>query len=139
MTSPKGRILCTEDDPDIREMIIYAFEQHGFDVICTESSAKALDLAKANGFDLYLIDSWLPDLSGAELTEKLREFDTKTPILFYSGAAYDADKEHARLAGAQGYLVKPADTDELISEVVRLIAESKIASSVRIVPPKPSS
>ena len=102
MTSPKGRILCTEDDPDTREMIIYALEQHGFDVICTESSAMALDLAKKDGFDLYLIDNWLPDLSGAELTKELREFDTRTPILFYSGVAYNADKEHARLAGAQG-------------------------------------
>lgn len=69
----------------------------------------------------------MPPLSGTELTKKLREFDTKTPILFYSGAALDADKENARLAGAQGYLVKPVDNDALIAKIVRLIADAKIA------------
>jgi len=64
-------------------------------------------------------------LSGTELTEKFRQFDRITPVLFYSGAVYEADKEAARVSGAQGYLVKPATGEELIAEVVRLIAESK--------------
>jgi DNA-binding response OmpR family regulator len=68
----------------------------------------------------------MPGLSGTDLCEALRKFDETTPILFYSGAAYEKDKEAARLAGAQGYLVKPADFDQLIAEVARLIAESKI-------------
>ena len=53
----------------------------------------------------------------------------------YSGAAYEADKEAARSSGAQGYLVKPADGDQLIAEVVRLIADSKIATPLKPVRP----
>lgn len=127
MPAPKGRILCTENDRDIRELIAWVLTNHGFDVIGTESADHAIDLARAQHFDLYLVDSWMPPLSGTELTKKLREFDTKTPILFYSGAALDADKENARLAGAQGYLVKPVDNDALIAKIVRLIADAKIA------------
>ena len=130
MQSPKVRILCTEDDADARELINFALTQHGFQVVCTQDACQAIALAKTHVFDLYLVDNWMPGLPGTELTERLREFDTKTPILFYSGAAYECDKEAARLSGAQGYLVKPADGDQLIAEVVRLIAESKIAIPV---------
>ncbi len=135
MQTTKRRILCTEDDADTRELIAWVLINHGFDVISTESTDRAIDLAKAQHFDLYLVDSWMPGLSGAEFTKKLREFDIETPILFYSGAALDSDKEDARLAGAQGYLVKPVDNDALIDEVVRLIAESKLAISVELAVP----
>lgn len=81
------------------------------------------------------MDNWLPGLSGENLCKKIREFDTKTPILFYSGAAYETDKRRARDAGAQGYLVKPVLEHELLAEIVRIIAESKIVVPVAIVPP----
>jgi DNA-binding response OmpR family regulator len=128
VTSPKGRILCTEDDPDTRDLIALVLSQHGFDVMCTANADEAINLAKTRDFDLYLLDNWMPALSGPDLTRKLREFDVSTPILFYSGAAYEVDKEAARLSGAQGYLVKPANGDQLIAEVVRLIAASRIAT-----------
>lgn len=127
MNSYKGRILCTEDDADTRDLITVVLTQHGFEVVCTQDTEEAIDLAKTQAFDLYLVDNWMPGLSGPNLTRRLRKFDIKTPVLFYSGAAYEADKEAARLSGAQGYLVKPTDGDHLIAEVVRLIAESKIA------------
>jgi two-component system response regulator VanR len=131
MKSLKGRILCTEDDGDTRDLITFVLSDHGFEVIGTQSADQALDLAKTQHFDLYLVDNWMPGLSGIELCIKLREFDVKTPILFYSGAAYETDKENARLSGAQGYLVKPVDSDDLVTEVFRLIAESKIAKPLR--------
>src|SRR5258705_11543657 len=131
MPAPQGRILCTEDDPDTRELIAFVLTNHGFDVTSTESSDHAIELAKAQQFDLYLVDSWMPRLSGIELTMKLREFDVTTPILFYSGNSLDSDREDARLAGAQGYLVKPADNHVLIAEVVRLISDSKVVMHSR--------
>jgi DNA-binding response OmpR family regulator len=125
MPSPKGRILCTEDDADTRDLIVFVLGQIGFEVICADSAEKALGLAKSESFDLYLLDNWLPDTSGTVLTKQPREFDSLTPILFCSGAAFERDKEAAILSGAQGYLVKPIDVDCLSAEVVRLIAGSK--------------
>ncbi len=135
MPTPKGRILCTEDDQDTRDLIDFVLTEYGYEVICTHSTDHAIEIAKTQHFDLYLVDNWMPELSGTALTEKLRQFDIKTPVLFYSAAAYESDKEAARLSGAQGYLVKPADGDHLIAEVVRIIAESKIAVPVKIVVP----
>ncbi len=133
MPSPKARILCTEDDPDTRDLIKLVLGGEGYEVITTDSAEQALRLAQFESFDLYLIDNWMPGLSGDELTRKIREHDSETPILFYSGAAQDSDKESARASGAQGYLVKPAGVDELIDEVARLIAEAKIAHPIKII------
>lgn len=133
MPSPKARILCTEDDPDTRDLIKLVLGGEGYEVITTDSAEQALRLAQFESFDLYLIDNWMPGLSGDELTRKIREHDSETLILFYSGAAQDSDKESARASGAQGYLVKPAGVDELIDEVARLIAEAKIAHPIKII------
>jgi CheY-like chemotaxis protein len=104
MRSTKGRILCTEDDVDTRELIDFVLTQDGYEVVCSASNVQAIDLAKTQNFDLYLVDNWMPGLSGTELTEKLRQFDLKTPVLFYSGAAYETDREAARVSGASGIL-----------------------------------
>ena len=126
MPSPKARILCTEDNTDTRELLLVLLRCAGYEVVCTDNAKQGLALAKSQPFDLYLVDSWLPDSSGLSLTEWIREFDKTTPILFYSGAAYDSDLQKALKAGASGYLVKPADNDKILSEIDRLIESSKL-------------
>ena len=121
MSFLKGRILYTEDDPDCREMVLFTLRQSGYEVMCVENGAEALSLAKTEPFDLFLVDNWMPGLAGPELTSLIREFNQTTPILFYSGAAYDDDKKAALSAGAQGYLVKPIGIEQLVQEVERLI------------------
>jgi DNA-binding response OmpR family regulator len=127
MPTPKFRILCTEDDPDTRDLIVIILNAHNCEVVTAASSAESLRLARTQHFDLYLLDNWLAGSSGIELCEELRKFDSKTPILFYSGAASDEDKREARECGAQGYLTKPADGDALAAEVLRQIAGSKLS------------
>lgn len=133
MTTPKARILCTEDDPDTRELIKLLLGAEGYEVTTVDNPEDALRLAQTQAFALFLLDNWLPGLSGDELTIKIREFDSRTPILFYSGAAEHSDKESAHGAGAQGYLVKPSGINELIHEVARLISETKIATPVKVI------
>jgi DNA-binding response OmpR family regulator len=124
---PKGRVLCTEDDPDSRELLVILLEHRGYDVTVTTSAENALAIAQREQFDLLLVDNWMTGLTGQDLTREFRKFDKTTPILFYSGAAYETDKKEARDAGAQGYLVKPSDLEILLDEVGRLIAEAKTA------------
>jgi DNA-binding response OmpR family regulator len=118
------RILCTEDDLDTRELITFVLTRSNFEVVTAETPALAIEMAQAFSFDLYLIDNWMPSMSGPDLCRELRSFDAATPILFYSGAGYDKDKTAAYASGAQGYLVKPVDNDNLVAEVRRLISES---------------
>jgi DNA-binding response OmpR family regulator len=125
MMFPKGRILCTEDDPDTRELLTFVLSEAGYEVTCIDDPDQTIFLATNNPFDLIVVDNWLPGTSGTDLTRSLRKMEVRTPILFYSGAGFDSDKEAARSAGAQAYLVKPVLAEDLITEVGRLIAESK--------------
>ena len=125
MSFLKGRILCADDNPDTRELVFAMLQSTGHDVICVESSAEAMALLKREKFDLIVLDNWMPEMTGTELTRLIREFDNTTPILFYSAAAYEADKQAALDAGAQGYLTKPDGIDHLLDEVDRLITERK--------------
>ena len=64
------------------------------------TAAQALSSIETERFDLYLLDARLPDLDGFELCRRMRAFDPHTPILFFSGAAYEADKKRGIEAGA---------------------------------------
>jgi len=126
----EARILYAEDDWDTRELVTLILGRQNCQVVATESGDEALRLARAEHFDLYLIDNWMPGVSGVRLCEQLREFDQHTPVLFYSGAAYEEDREKALASGAQGYLVKPADGDALIAEVSRLLSDFRQSRSL---------
>ena len=115
------RVLFIEDDADTRELVSFVLTRENFEVVLATDSEEALLAACAMSFELYLIDNWLPGESGVDLCKRLREFDRRTPILFYSGAAYEHDKRAAFAAGAQGYLTKPSELGELVQEVSQLI------------------
>lgn len=117
----RRRILYVEDHEDTREYVSFLLGRSEMEVVATESVAAALALARDEKFDLYLLDNWLGDMSGFDLCRKLREFDAQTPILFYSAAAYKADKSRALDCGAQGYLTKPDDSNELAEAIQRLV------------------
>lgn len=123
MKTSKGRVLYCEDDPDSRELIRFVFTRGGYEIVCAESGFEALKIARLEKFDLFLVDNWMPHLTGVELTRNIREFNQTIPILFCSGAATEADMRAALDAGAQGYLTKPVDIDLLMDEAERLICE----------------
>ena len=124
-----GRILCTEDDADTREMLTILLESFGYEVVCPTDSTLALELMRGLHFDLCLLDNWMPGLSGLDLTKRIREFNKVVPILFYSGAAQEEDQQEAFDAGAQGYLIKPVDIDVLIQAIDELIVKSTSAAA----------
>lgn len=121
------RVLYVEDHEDTRELVILLLGQKSFDVVTGGTIETGIALARAQEFDLYLLDSWLPDGSGLDLCQRIREFDQTTPILFYSAAAYAADHEMALRCGAQAYLIKPSAPSELCRLVAELIEESQQA------------
>jgi len=115
------RVLYIEDHEDTRELVTLVLEQKRFEVVTGSTIKSGVALAGSQKFDLYLLDSWLPDGSGLELCRLIREFDKATPILFYSAAAYEMDRVEALKCGAQAYLVKPSQPTELCSLVTSLI------------------
>src|ERR1051325_9433790 len=115
------RVLYIEDHDDTRELVTLVLEQRSYEVVTGSTIKTGSALAGSQDFDLYLLDSWLPDGSGLELCRQIREFDKATPILFYSAAAYEIDKDQAINSGAQAYLTKPSQPSELCKLVESLI------------------
>jgi DNA-binding response OmpR family regulator len=122
METRQHHVLYIEDHEDTRELVTLVLADRNYRVTTASTIVDALRLAHEHHFDLYMLDSWLPDGSGIDLCKRLRELDPGIPIMFFSGAAYDADRETAINSGAQGYLIKPVDLDVLCSEVSKLIA-----------------
>ena len=122
----KRHILYVEDHEDTRDLIEMVLMQRGYEVTSSTTIEDGVKLAAKNKYDLYLLDSWLPDGSGLDLCRKIREFDDSTPIVFYSAAAYEVDREKALGCGAQGYVVKPTLNSELCDLVSALIERKSL-------------
>ena len=119
------RVLYIEDHEDTRELVTLVLEQRRYEVVTGSTIQSGVALAGSQHFDLYLLDSWLPDGSGLDLCRQIREFDQATPILFYSAAAYEIDRAEAIKSGAQAYLIKPSQPSELCNLVTSLINSNR--------------
>jgi len=128
-----NRILYVEDDPDSRELIVMLLKSEGYDVTAVEQSADVIPLARNERFDLFLLDNWMPELTGVELCRLIRSFDQKTPIFFCSGAVTEADKKDGLSAGAQGYFAKPFDPDDLIQTLRSAVSNPSIEASGAVI------
>lgn len=120
------RVLCVDDDEDTCSMLCGLLGLIECRVTTAVTAAEALRLIAGSRFDLYLLDNWLPGGSGVELCREIRRTDSSTPIVFYSGAGLDWEREEALAAGAQVYLVKPGDSAALVATVRRLLGEPPV-------------
>ena len=92
-----------------------------YDVATAASVSAALGIAEAAHFDLFVLDSLLPDGTGTDLCKYIRERNNFTPILFYSARAFEQDKHEALMTGAQRYLVKPLDFEVFSRTVAEML------------------
>jgi len=126
MRSLSPTILYVDDNADSREVISFLLNigDNKYNITTADSAGKALKLMEVQNYDLYILDYRLPEIDGIELCRLIRKINTITPIIFYSGAAYKAERERALAAGANAYLVKPNDIDNLTETVKVLLSES---------------
>jgi len=106
-SDPSRTVLCVDDDEDSREMLGLLLKHWQIEAKTVGTATQALSMIQAERFDLYLLDTQLPDLDGFELCRRMRSLDPQTPILFFSGAAYEADIQKGIEAGASAYVAKP--------------------------------
>jgi DNA-binding response OmpR family regulator len=129
MIPPRPRILFFDDDEDIRDMTSMLLNEEGFEMVGAKTAGDLLELAQMERFDGYMLDNWMPDLSGMELCQRIREFDDRTPIVFYSGANSPEDQVKALAVGAQAYIAKP-EIEELMDALRLVVSESKCHKTV---------
>ncbi|MGI8813442.1 MAG: response regulator transcription factor [Pyrinomonadaceae bacterium] len=121
------RILCVEDNKDSRDVLTRLLIEANANYVVTavETAAEALALDSRGGFDLYILDIWLPGMDGVDMCRRLRERGRTAPIMFFSAMGMQpADREYLLAAGANAFLIKSVDIDLLIPTVQRLLAES---------------
>ena len=124
MNPHRKRVLCVDDEEDTCSMITSLLGLINCEAVSAQTFDEARQRIAEEHFDLYLLDNWLPGGSGIKLCREIREQDAKTPIIFYSGAAYDSDQQEAMEAGAQAYLIKPVDIAKLMETVRRFLHAS---------------
>lgn len=113
------RILIVEDDAIIASGLVYALEREGYETICGKSAAEA-NVAALNGkFDLAILDMQLPDGTGFDVAEKLK--NTETAIIFLTVVDDEGNIVRAFENGADDYIVKPFRFLELLARIKRTL------------------
>jgi len=120
-----NKILFVEDTADTRTLVEYSLQQDGYEVTTVETADEGAGHARENCYSLILLDVGLPDKDGLEFCREIRQFDSQTPILFYTAYADLLNHEEAARAGAQGCLRKPEDTARLGSIISTLIEQQR--------------
>ncbi len=121
MSDSRKHILCVEDHPDTCELISLYLGMAGYQVTTAGTVAEALRRAQSTCFDLYLLDTTLPDGTGDELCEKIREFDPDTPVVMHTGDARDETRLRLLETCAQAFVTKPSDPEILTETITELI------------------
>jgi DNA-binding NtrC family response regulator len=126
MPPSKKRILCVDNNLDDCKLLkIYlGWEEEKIEVIFAQTTAEALFKAKTERYDLYLTEALLPDGSGVELTARIRCFDTTTPIIFHATHAFLYLIENAMRAGAQKFIKKQGDLDDVVRTIKAYLCSS---------------
>jgi len=117
---PESRnILFVDDDADCCDLIIAMLHYAGadYEVTVAPTPKQALDLLANKSFDLFVIDYSLPEMSGADLCRHIRKTDENTPVIFYTATAEAQKRSEALSAGANAYLIKPNDLDNIVDTI----------------------
>ena len=120
--SAPRRILCVEDDRDTCEVLRFVMTDYDFTTVSSVAAAQAL--IESEKFDIYVLDNWLPDGSGIDLCEKIRQLSSMVPIVFTSAIGQRKEIDLAMHAGADRYLVKPYEPEALVQTVKELLSQS---------------
>jgi two-component system, cell cycle response regulator CtrA len=128
--APEGRdnlmrILMVEDDSAMAQSMERLLKAEGFTVDATSLGEEGIDLAKNYNYDLVLLDLNLPDMSGMEVLRTLRVAKINTPIMFLSGSIDMETKVRALSGGADDYLTKPFDRDELVARIHAVVRRAR--------------
>lgn len=114
------RILIVDDDPHIREVLIYALNKAGLEVIEARNGEEGLEKAKAHSPDVIVLDVMMPELSGLEMCQALRK-TSQVPILFLSSRDSELDRILGLEMGGDDYVTKPFSPRELVARVKAML------------------
>jgi DNA-binding response OmpR family regulator len=125
-------ILLVDDNENIRKLMEIYLKQEGYHVLQAENGEKALEVLSGTNADLVIADIMMPEMDGYELTRVLRDAQFNMPILMVTAKDAFSDKKMGFGLGADDYMTKPVDMEELVLRVNALLRRSKISSEKQI-------
>jgi len=126
LSGAKGNVLVVDDEADIREGLELLLTSEGYAVDLAQNGVEGIHRMETRGYDLVLLDLMMPDLSGMEVLQTVRQRDRETPIFLITAfGSVDAAVSALKL-GANDYFSKPWDNEKLIIEIDRMIARRRL-------------
>jgi two-component system, OmpR family, alkaline phosphatase synthesis response regulator PhoP len=125
MAEKKASVLLVEDEENLHEALKLNLELEGYDITSAFDGAAALKAVQTEYFDLIILDVMLPEMDGINVTETIRISNNEVPILILSAKNSSADRVLGLKKGADDYLTKPFNLEELLLRVHKLINKNK--------------
>lgn len=126
------KILVVEDDRELNKTVCSFLNQSGYETAGCLCAAEAYDAMEKNLFDLILSDIMMPETDGFEFAESIRTLNEDIPILFMTARDDMAAKQRGFRIGADDYMVKPIDLDELLLRIGALLRRAGIAAAKKL-------
>ncbi len=111
------KLLVVDDEPNIRDLLASSLKFAGFDVQTASDGSSAMAAVQSHDPDLVVLDVMLPDISGFELTEKMRSSGLQTPVLFLTARDAMDDKIEGLTVGGDDYVTKPFGLEEVVARI----------------------
>jgi DNA-binding response OmpR family regulator len=118
-------LLVVEDDPRVADFLARGLRAEGYLITVARTGPEGLELGRSQPFDLIVLDLMLPGLLGLEVCQELRARQVLTPILMLTALDTTEDKIKGLRLGADDYLIKPFDVDELLARIEALIRRNR--------------
>lgn len=125
MEDNKRKILVVEDDQDINNLIFKILNKEGYEVVQAFSGSEGRMCLEASDFDLILLDLMLPGMSGEDIIQKIR-LSKHMPIIVISAKASQEDKINVLKIGADDFVSKPFDVNEVLARVEAQLRRYKV-------------
>lgn len=129
-----ARVLVVEDDATLRGMLRDLFQSEGYEVETAADGQRGLHKALTESFDAFVIDRGLPAIEGIDLLMRLRKRGNDTPALILSALNNPMDRVAGLDAGAEDYVGKPFDIDELLARLRALLRRHRDSAEVLTIP-----
>lgn len=126
-------ILIAEDEENLLNLYKIRLDKRGYNVILANNGKEAIDIIYKGGVDLAILDVMLPIYSGFEVLETIRRLQLEIPVIMATSMGQLSDKKEGFSLGADDYLVKPFDFDELLMRIEAIIRRYKINAESKIV------
>lgn len=126
------KILVVEDDTQLNQLFCRTLQRNGYDVYSAPDALKALEILDIETIDMVISDVMMPGMDGFEFVKQLRDAQMDMPVMMITAKGDIMDKQSGFLSGADDYLVKPVDLQEMLLRVQALLRRAKSVSDRKL-------